>query len=80
MDDIKQAKNIINGRALIAAPINDIPLIQWSPDKIDQEVKRIIMEGKEGGGFIFGTLAMPLAIPSEKIKIMMEAAVHHGAY
>ena len=80
MDDIKQAKNIINGRALIAAPINDIPLIQWSPDKIGQEVKRIIMEGKEGGGFIFGTLAMPLAIPSEKIKIMMEAAVHHGAY
>lgn len=80
MDDIKQAKKIINGRALLAAPINDIPMIQWSAQEIDQEVKRIIMEGKEDGGFIFGTLAMPLAIPPENIKTMLEAAVRYGAY
>jgi len=80
MDDIRQAKEIIGGRALLAASINDIPLIKWSNDDIDREVKRIMDAGKEGGGFIFGTLSMPFGISHDKIKTMLEAAVRYGQY
>ena len=36
--------------------------------------------GAPGGGFLFGTLVMPLCIPEEKIKTMLEAAFRYGQY
>jgi uroporphyrinogen decarboxylase len=37
-------------------------------------------DGKPGGGFIFGTLLMPYAIPEDNIRAMMTAARQHGRY
>lgn len=79
-DDIKEAKSIINGRGLSTGVINDIPLINNSRQEIRDEVKRIMYAGKDGGGFIFGTLMMPLYIPEENIRIMLDAAYEFGAY
>lgn len=79
-DDIKEAKSIINGRGISSGIINDIKLISWTPGETKSEVRRIMKEGSEGGGFIFGTLVMPYMIPDENIKIMMEAAFEYGAY
>jgi uncharacterized protein (UPF0335 family) len=59
MDSIKEARNMIAHRGLLAAAINDIPLINQSKQEIRAEVKRIMKEGAPGGGFIFGTLVMP---------------------
>lgn len=79
-DSIQEAKQIINGRGLSSGVINDILLINYSEQQIRDEVKRIMYEGKDGGGFIFGTLMMPNYIPEKNIRIMLEAAYEYGAY
>jgi uroporphyrinogen decarboxylase len=79
-DDIVEARQILGPQALIAGVINDIRLIDWSPDEIDHEVKRIMQAGKQGGGFIFGTLLMPFKIPEENIRALMDSACRHGSY
>jgi len=79
-DDIVEAKEILAGRALVAGAINDVRLIDWTPAEIDRQVARIMEDGKPGGGFIFGTLLMPYAIPEDNIRAMMTAARQHGRY
>jgi len=78
LDDISEGKKTIAGRALCAGVINDIKLIDWTKEEIRSEVKRMINAGKNGGKFFFGTLVMPLAIPEENIRTMLEAAYEFG--
>lgn len=80
MDDVAQAKEIIAGRGLCCGVINDIRLIDWSGEEIRAEVRRIIDAGMPGGRFLFGTLVMPLAIPEENIRVMLDAAYEFGRY
>ena len=79
LDDVAEGKEIIAGRALCCGTINDIRMIDWRPDKVRQEVKRIIAAGKPGGRFLFGSLLMPLAIPEENIRVMLESAYAFGS-
>ncbi len=78
LDDVAEGKQIIAGRALCCGTINDIRMIDWRPDKVRQEVKRIVLAGKPGGKFLFGSLLMPMAIPEENIRVMLEAAYLYG--
>jgi uroporphyrinogen-III decarboxylase len=78
-DDITAAKRIIAGRALTGGVINDIKLLDWSEEEIRREVKGIIEAGRPGGKFLFGTLAMPYAIPEESIKALLAAAREFGS-
>ena len=80
LDNIVEAKNIIADRALYAGVINDIKLIEWTKDEIRNEVKHIINSSVNGEKFLFGTLVMPLAIPEENIKAMLEAAYEFGCF
>jgi uroporphyrinogen-III decarboxylase len=78
-DDIRAAKQIVNGRGVVTGVINDMKLIRsWSREEIRDEVRRIMLEGGPGGGFMFGTLVMPALIPEENIRIMMDAAREFG--
>jgi len=79
-DDITEARSLLGPQALIAGAINDIHLIDWTPEEVDLEVKKIMQAGKKAGGFIFGTLMMPLRIPETNIRAMMESAIRHGSY
>lgn len=79
-DDISEGKRIIAGRALCAGVINDIKLIDWTKEEIRTEVKRMLDAGMKGGKFFFGTLVMPLAIPEENIRTMLEAVYEFGSY
>jgi uroporphyrinogen decarboxylase len=79
-DDIAEARCALGPQALIAGAINDIKLIDWSAKEIDREVSRIMHTGKQAGGFIFGTLMMPLGIPEANIRALINAAVRHGSY
>jgi uroporphyrinogen decarboxylase len=78
LDDIEEGKRIIDGRALCAGVINDIPLIDWKPDEIRSEVRKMMAAGMPGGRFFFGTLVMPLGIPEVNIRTMLEAAYEYG--
>lgn len=79
-DDICEARKLLGPQALIAGTINDIRLIDWTPEEIDRKVKKIMEAGKQAGGFIFGTLLMPYKIPEANIRAMIESAVRHGRY
>ena len=79
-DDVAEGKRIIADRALTCGIINDIPLIDWSPEEIRREVKRIIEAGRPGGKFLFGTGVMPYGIPETNIRTMLDAAYEFGSY
>jgi uroporphyrinogen-III decarboxylase len=76
--DVAEGKRIIAGRALTCGVINDILLPHWSESQIRAEVKRILDAGMPGGQFLFGTLVMPLQIPQDNIRIMLDAAYDYG--
>ncbi len=80
LDDVAEGKKIIAGRALTCGVINDIKMIDWTPAEIRDEVQRILGAGMPGGRFLFGTGVMPLAIPEENIRAMLEAAYEFGIY
>jgi len=80
MDDITQAKRVVDGRAITCAPINDIPLVHMSEDEVRQEVRRMIRAGMPGGRFAFGTAAMPLTIPERIIRVLIETACECGRW
>jgi uroporphyrinogen decarboxylase len=80
MDDIAEGKRLVGGRGLTCGVINDIMLLEWSPEEIRAEVKRMIEAGKPGGKFLFGTLVMPYNIPEKNIRIMLEAAYEYGRF
>ncbi len=79
LDDIAEGKRIIAGRALAAGVINDMKMIDWTPEECRAEVKRMLAAGIADGKFFFGTLVMPLAIPEKNIRAMIESAVEFGA-
>jgi len=80
LDDVAEGKRIVAGRGLTTGVINDIPLIDWSKEKIRSEVKKIMDAGMPGGKFAFGTIGMPCNISEEKIRILLEAAYEFGSY
>ena len=80
LDDLAESKRIIAGRALTCGVINDIKLIDWSPEETRQEVKRLIETGLPGGKFLVGTGVMPYKIPETNIRAMLEAAYEFGSY
>jgi uroporphyrinogen decarboxylase len=70
---------LIDDRALCAGVINDIKLLDWTPDEVRCEVKRIVQDGlAEGHKLFFGTVVMPYGIPEENIQAMIAAAKEYG--
>jgi uroporphyrinogen decarboxylase len=80
LDDIAEGKQIIDGRALCAGVINDIPIIDWTPDQVRDEVRRMLEAGMPGGKFFFGTIVMPMAVPEENIRAMIDAVKEYGVF
>ncbi len=80
LDDLAEAKQIINTRGVTCGVIDDIKMIHWSPEKTRAEVKRIIEIGKPGGHFLFASSLLPLGLPEDNIKAMIQAAFDYGAY
>jgi uroporphyrinogen decarboxylase len=80
LDEVAEGKKIIAGRGLTCGIINDIKLIDWSEADIRREVQRMIEAGMPGGKFLLGTGVMPLQIPEQNIRTMLEAAYEFGSY
>ena len=77
-DNISTCKQLVGGRGLTVGVINDIQLIDWSEEKIQADVQRILQDGMPGGKFMFGTILMPFDIPTRNIHAMLKAAFHYG--
>ncbi|MFA6401212.1 MAG: uroporphyrinogen decarboxylase family protein [Salinivirgaceae bacterium] len=79
-DNIDEGMKTIAGRALGAGIINDLMLVDWTKEEIRTEVKRMLDAGMKSDKFFFGTLVMPLSIPDENIRAMLETAYEYGRY
>lgn len=77
--DLAEAKAIIGQRALTCGVIDDIKMIHWTPEQTRAEVKRICDIGMPGDHFLLGTGVMPLTVPEENIRAMVDAAMEFGA-
>jgi len=80
LDDVAEGKGILDGRGLCCGVINDIKMLDWMPEEVKQEVKRLIEAGKPGGRFLIGTLVMPYGISEENIRAFMDAALEYGSW
>jgi uroporphyrinogen decarboxylase len=60
--------------ALCAGVVNDIRLIDGTPEDARAEVRRIFDAGAGRGPFLFGTVLMPLAIPEENVHALVDEA------
>jgi len=78
--DLAEAKAIIGDQGLTCGVIDDIQMIQWTPEATRAEVKRQCEIGMTGGRFLFGTGVMPLAVPEANIQAMLAAAFEFGQY
>lgn len=79
MDEIGESMRIIDNRALCAAVINDIRLIDWTPEQVRAEVRRIVQGGlAHSRKLFFGTVVMPYGIPDANIHAMIDAAKDYG--
>ena len=79
LEDISESMRILNGRGLCAGVINDIKLMDWSPEEVRAEVQRIVESGlRVNSKFFFGTVVMPYGIPEANIKAMIDAAKWFG--
>lgn len=78
-DDIAKGRELVAGRGLTCGVINDIALIDWTPEQVEREVARMFAAGRPGGKFLFGTGVMPRDIPERNIRAMLDAAYRHGA-
>lgn len=78
LDDISEAVDIIADRALVCGVINDIKLLEWSPEETREEVARLVAAGMRSRKFLFGTGVMPYNIPEENIETMLRTAYASG--
>ena len=79
LDDVAEAKRH-TGTALCCGVLNDIKLLRWRPEEVRAEVARMMAAGKPGGHFLFGSLVMPLGIPEDTIRTMVDAALELGQW
>lgn len=80
LDDLGQAKRIIDQRGLTCGVIDDIKMIRWSPEETRAEVRRLCEIGMRGGRFLLGSGLVPLKVPEANIRAMVDAAFEFGFY
>jgi uroporphyrinogen decarboxylase len=78
--DLQEAKSIIGSRGLTCGVIDDIRMIQWTPEETRAEVQRLCTAGMAGGHFLLGTGVMPQAVPEANIRALLKAAFEFGSF
>jgi uroporphyrinogen decarboxylase len=78
--DLAQAKAIIGSNGLTCGVIDDIKMINWTPEETRVEVRRLCRTGMPGEHFLLGTGVMPLGVPEANIEAMLAAAFEYGSY
>lgn len=81
MTDLRKAKEVIGDHACIAGGISPSLLIGGTPQKVEENVKKIMEELKPGGGFIFTLPFNAIGDAKvENVKAMTEAVIKYGRY
>ncbi len=81
-DDMAQCKRALQGKVTVVGNINNIALIDWTPERIEQEVKAVCDAAKHGGGFVLANQGpeIPYDVPDENIRAFVEAGKKWGRH
>ncbi|MCA9735936.1 methylcobamide--CoM methyltransferase MtbA, partial [candidate division KSB1 bacterium] len=79
-DNLAEIKPVLAGKVTIVGNINNIALIDWTPEQIEEEVKKVCEAAKKGGGFILANQGpeIPYDVPDENIRAFVEAGKKWG--
>ena len=80
--EIKEAKEFINDKVCISGNLSPIKVLEnGTIEDIKRETKKIMLDGKENGGFIFNTEeGIPDPTPEENIRAMIKTAKKYRYY
>ena len=79
--DIGYLKKKYGSKITLCGNIDCGEMVNWTPDKIGQEVKRIIKTASPGGGHLLSTSnALHSGIPVENARAYVNAAHKYGVY
>jgi len=80
--DIKEAKRIISNRVCISGNLAPIKVLEnGTIENVKEETKRIMLDGKENGGFIFNTEeGISDQTPEENLRMMIRTAKKYRYY
>lgn len=79
--DIVKAKQILGGKAVIIGNLDQVNVLKPGPtDKIKEITEKTVLQGKQGGRFIFQTADfIEYDTPPEHIEVMIDAARTNGS-
>jgi uroporphyrinogen-III decarboxylase len=80
--DIRKIKKRLEGHTCVAGGITPGQLIGWSPEKIEEYIKKLIEDLAPGGGFVIapGVAEIDPATPSENLRALINAVLKYGTY
>jgi uroporphyrinogen-III decarboxylase len=79
--DLKKAKEIIGDHACIIGGPPASLFLSGTPAKIDDYVKDLMEQVKEGGGFVLSPgVNIPERADPANVKALMDAVEKHGVY
>ena len=79
--DLGKAKEIIGDHACIVGGPPASLFLSGTPSKIDEYVKNLMEQVKEGGGFVLSpAVNIPSGASPENVKALMDAVKRHGVY
>ncbi len=81
-DDLIELKKAAKGKLCLLGNLNGIDMVNWSSDKVREEVKNIIKKTGEGGGLILsdGHGEIPMQVPEKVLIEIAEAVEEYGTY
>ena len=80
-DSIESIKKSSQGRYSLFGNINNIELVDWPDDFMEQVIRETISEGKPGGRFALATQHMiPHGVSIEKIRNFISTALKYSYY
>lgn len=80
IDEIK--KRLSSKRVSVVGNLNNVSMIEWTPETMENEVKQCIKQGGKGGGYIVSDQhgEIPYQLSDEVIHSMVESARKWGKY
>ncbi len=81
-DDIAASKSRVAGQLAILGNLNNIEMRRWTPQQMEDAVRKALAAGMPGGGYILGTQGpeIPLGVSDEVIRAMVESVRREGQY
>jgi len=81
-EDLRELKRAAAGKIALVGNLNGVGMRSWTPGRAEEEVKKAILAGGRGGGFLLSDShgEIPWQVPDDVLLAMSEAVRKWGRY